>query len=53
MMRLLLCLSALTASAHGQDTVVFRPPVFSLGSDGLPDIGGGREYRPWGDHASW
>ena len=53
MMRLLLCLSALAASAHGQEPVVFRPPVFSLGSGGLPDISGGPEYRPWGDHASW
>merc|ERR1719272_58504 len=51
--RLLLGLSALAVTAHGQDSVVFRPPVFTLGANNLPDISGGRESRPWGDHAAW
>ena len=52
--RFLLGLSALAVTAHGQDpTVVFRPPVFTLGANNLPDISGGRESRPWGDHAAW
>jgi len=54
MSRFLVGLSALAVTVYGQDSaVVFRPPVFALGADNLPDISGGREYRQWGDQASW